>query len=65
MLKQKRPKSSRSSHIMGLMFLIPGLIWGMASLIAGMFDGAAMGFCTFAVLFGAFTLLTSRDADME
>jgi hypothetical protein len=63
MMKERQETRYRSSRVVGLMFLIPGLIWGAVALSTGTFAGAAMGFCTFAVLFGALMLLISRSAD--
>lgn len=63
MLKKKPLVRSHSSATIGLMFLIPGLLWGITSLINGTFAGAAMGFCTFAVLFGAFMLLAAPSLE--
>jgi|GEM_PF-4153301 hypothetical protein len=53
---QKQRTGRLANRTIGLLFLVPGLAWGIPSLIAGTFTGAAMGFCTFAVLFGAFLL---------
>lgn len=49
MLKNRR---RLTPHTLGLIFLIPGLIWGVFSLITGTFSGAAMGFCMVAVIGG-------------
>jgi hypothetical protein len=63
MMKRQRQTSYRSSRMVGLTFLIPGAVWGAATLFTGTFAGAAMGFCTFAVLFGALMLLSYQSAD--
>ena len=48
---------------LGLLFLIPGLVVGVPSLIFGAFHGAVQGFCVVAVLFGGLMLLVRSDPE--
>lgn len=41
-----------SPRVIGMIFLIFGLVLGVPSLVNGSFAGGMMGFSTFAVLFG-------------
>ncbi len=54
-----------STRVIGAIFLIPGLILGIPSLLNGSFVGGIMGFCTFAILFGLVMLFITVPKQVQ
>ena len=59
----KSPGRRVTPRMLGLIFLIFGLVVGVPTMIFGSFGGAVQGFSTFAVLFGVVLFFLPSPAE--